>query len=505
MDDMKNINQQRTANGPSFAAGTNCGTVPVYCTSSAMSSVLRTGDRSRSVPCGIQSLGGDFKLRPPSTLARVFVCMLGVGSLFCQLKPAAAQTLLLSGATVHTVTGETLSPGKVLIRDGKIVAVATTLATGGAQTVDLTGQHLYPGLIALNTVLGLTEIGAVRSTQDNTESGDYTPDVESWIAVNPDSELIPVARANGIAYFEPVPEGAVVSGQSGLVGVEGWTSLERTLKGPIALHVFWPSADLDLTPKERVRGKDKLKSLEEQAKDRRAKLRGLTEFFSEAAAYAKAKAAGAKNAVPEKIPAWEAMLPYVNGELPIIVHADDVRQIRAAVNWAASNRYKIVLADARDAWMEAELLAEKKVPVIYSHVFTLPPQDSEGYDVQYRAPAVMQKAGVQVVFGNGLSTMDAALTKNLPYLAAQAVAFGFPASEALKGITLYPAQIAKVADRLGSIEPGKDATLFTADGDILDIRSHVTRMWVAGKDVTLESRHTRLYKKYRERPLNRLK
>jgi imidazolonepropionase-like amidohydrolase len=477
----------RAANGASFAAATLRRQVSV-CSTLPNQSHAANGDRSRSVPDS-----------PPSPLSLV-VGLVGLAILFCLPGLASAQTVLLTGATVHTISGETLSPGKVLIKDGKIAAVGTTISTADAPTIDLTGQHLYPGLIALNTVLGLTEIGAVRSTQDNTESGDYTPDVQSWIAVNPDSELIPVARANGIAYFEPVPEGSGVSGQSGLVGVDGWTSVERTLKGPIALHVFWPSADLDLTPKERARGKEKLKSLEEQAKDRRTKLRGLMEFFAEAAAYAKAKDAADKNGTPEKIPSWEAMIPYVLGKLPIIVHADDARQIRAAVNWAATNRYKLVIADGRDAWKEADLLAEKKVPVIYSHVFTLPPQDSEGYDVQFRAPAVLQKAGVQVLFGNGLSTMDAALTKNLPYLAAQAVAFGFPRDEAVKGITLYPAQLSGVANRLGSIETGKDATLFAADGDVLDIRSHVTRMWVAGKAVSLESKHTRLYKKYRERP-----
>src|SRR5215831_10085941 len=152
----------------------------------------------------------------------------------------AAQTLLLSNATIHTISGETLSPGQVLIRDGKISAVGPTVPGDGAQRVDLSGQHIYPGLIALDTILGLTEIGAVRSTQDSTEVGDYTPEVESWIAVNPDSELIPVTRANGVAFFEPVPEGGIVSGQSGLVCVEGWTVEQRTIKKPIALHLFWP-------------------------------------------------------------------------------------------------------------------------------------------------------------------------------------------------------------------------------------------------------------------------
>src|SRR5205807_6924877 len=177
---------------------------------------------------------------------------------------ASAQSLLLSGATVHTISGDTLSPGKVLIKDGKIAAVGANLAGDNAQTIDLTGQHLFPGLIALNTVIGLVEISGVRATQDATEVGDYTPDVESWIAVNPDSELIPVARANGIAYFQPVPHGGSVSGQSGLVSVEGWTTEQRTIRKPLALHVFWPNMDLDLSVRVTPRAKGKSKSIDDQ-------------------------------------------------------------------------------------------------------------------------------------------------------------------------------------------------------------------------------------------------
>jgi imidazolonepropionase-like amidohydrolase len=160
----------------------------------------------------------------------------------------------------------------------------------------------------------------------------------------------------------------------------------------------------------------------------------------------------------------------------------------------------MILAGGRDARMVADLLASNKVPVVYVHTFTLPARDTESYDVHFAAPEVLRKAGVQVVFCNGLGTMDAALTKNLPYYAAQAVAFGLPAEEALKGLTLYPAQLAGVADRLGSIETGKEATLFAEDGEILDIRAHVKRMWLAGKEISLENRHTRLYEKYKERP-----
>ncbi|HWX19098.1 MAG TPA: amidohydrolase family protein [Candidatus Binatia bacterium] len=413
---------------------------------------------------------------------------------------AEADTLLLKAAFVHTISGETLAPGQVLLREGKIAAVGKSLPATGAKTVELTGQHLYPGFIALNTVLGLTEISGVRATEDTTEVGEYTPDVESWIAVNPDSELIPVSRANGIAFFEPVPEGGIVSGQSGLVAAEGWTTEQRTLKKPIALHLFWPS--MEIATAQRNRGKARPKSMDEQAKERRAKLQATIDFFAEAQAYAKAKDAAAKGNAPTpgKIPAWEAMLPYVRGELPIAIHADEVRQITAAVQWTRTNNFKAVIAGGRDAWKVAELLATNHIPVIYAHVFTLPSRDSDCYDVQFAAPGVLHKAGVPVTFSFGLQSMDAPLTGNLPYAAAQAVAFGLPEDEALKGLTLYPAQIAGVADRLGSIDAGKDATLFAADGDILDIRSNVKHLWIAGKEVSLENRHTRLYEKYKRRP-----
>ena len=423
-------------------------------------------------------------------------------AVFSWCRAALCQNLLLAGATVHTVSGETFAPGNVLIKDGKIAAVGKNISGDGATTADLKGLHLYPGMIELNSVLGLIEIGAVRATQDTTEVGEFTPDVESWIAVNPDSELIPVSRANGVAYFEPVPLGGMVSGQSGLMSVEGWTTEQRTIRKPIALHVFWPSMDLDVTPKEKSRAGSKWKGLEEQAKDRRSKLRSLAEFFEEAKAYAKAKqaATSGNSPAPAKVPAWEAMLPYVTGKLPLMVHADEIREIRSAVSWAATNRYSIILAGARDAWMAADLLASNKIPVVYVHTFTQPVRDTESYDVHFRAPEVLRKAGVKVAFCNGIGTMDAALTKNIPYYAAQAMAFGYPADEALKGVTLYPAQIAGAADRLGSIESGKEATLFAADGDILDIRSHVKLMWLAGKEINLENRHTKLYEKYKNRP-----
>jgi imidazolonepropionase-like amidohydrolase len=437
-----------------------------------------------------------------SWLALVSVALLPVA-------PARAETILLTGATVHTVSGPALTNAQVLIKDGRIEAVDRTIRTRADKSVKLDGLHLYPGLIAASTSLGLVEINAVRATRDTTEVGEYSPDVESWIAVNPDSELIPVARANGITHVLPVPMGGIVTGQSGLVALDGWTAEQMTIKSPVALHLFWPNMNLDTTPKEEFKDKSKWKSLDDQAQERRAKVKALEDFFEEARAYARARENGGKNGVPstDVVPAWEAMLPYVRGERPVMVHADDARQIKAAVKWAGTNSWKIILAGGKDAWQVADLLAGKKIPVIFERIYNLgselsstPTRDTYRYDVYFRAPEVLRKAGVKVVFSEGLGGAAASTVRDLPYSAAQAVAFGLPEEEGLKGITLYPAEILGVADRLGSIEVGKDATLFAADGNILDIRSNVKRMWIAGKEVSLESRHTRLYEKYKSRP-----
>lgn len=428
------------------------------------------------------------------------------------LASATGQTLLLKGATVHTVSGAILTNGQVLLRDGRIAGVGSTLSAAADRTEDLAGLNLYPGLIAPSCSLGLIEIDAVRATRDLAEVGEYTPEVESWIAVNPDSELIPVARANGITHALVVGSGGVVAGRSGLIALDGWTAEEMTVKSPVALHVFWPGFSLDTRPKEAFADAAQWKSLEDQARERARRLKELTEFFEEARAYGKARAAGAPNGgrLQPVVPAWEAMLPFVRGERPVMIHADDRRQIRSAVSWADTNGYKIILAGARDAAELAGLLAEKKVAVIFERIFNegnslgdTRRRDTSRYDVHFATPAVLHQAGVKVIFGEGLGGDAASNLRNLPYAAAQAVAFGLPAAEAIKGLTLYPAEALGVADRLGSIEEGKEATLIALDGDLLDIRSRVRRVWIAGRETSLETRHTRLYEKYRNRPRRR--
>jgi imidazolonepropionase-like amidohydrolase len=414
---------------------------------------------------------------------------------------ATGETLLLRNATVHTVSGAVLSPGDVLIENGKIRQTGR-IDSQADRTIDLAGQHLYPGLIALNTAMGLVEISGVRATRDLEEVGEFDPDVESWIAVNPDSELLPVARANGIALFEPAPQGGMVAGQSGLVAIDGWTTEQMVFKKSTALHVYWPGMDINPTPRRGRRANAGAKSVDDQARERRLKIKQLEDFFDDARAYSRAREAARTNAAsdPGLNPSWEAMRPFVEGRAPIVVHADDLRQIKAAVNWAVTNNYKIIIAGGRDAWKAAEILVKNNIPVIYGGIYALPPDDAASYETQFAAPDRLFRAGVKVAFSIGEGGEDTGLVKNLPYCAAQAAAFGLTTEEALKSITLYPAQMLGVEDRLGSIEQGKDATLFASDGDILDIRASVKHLWIAGKEVSLENRHTRLYEKYRNRP-----
>ena len=418
---------------------------------------------------------------------------------------ALAESILFKNAIVHTVSGETLSPGDVLVKEDKIVSVGADLSAPDARIVDLKSQHLYPGLILMDSALGLSEIEAIRATQDTTEVGEFKPDVQSWIAVNPDSELIPVTRANGITHAEPAPQGGLIAGQSGVVALDGWTVKQMTIKAPVALHVYWPTMDLVITPRRRGRAPAKAESIEEQNKQRQVQIKALDDFFQEARAYAKGRDAEVKGDAAASSglnPPYEAMLPVIRGEIPIMVHADDVRQIKSALEWAQTNQFKLILVGGRDASLVADLLAIQKVPVVFESMFATPRRGEDSYDINFKAPEVLRKAGVTVAFSMGPGSMQVTMARNLPYEAAQAIAFGLPEPDALKAITLVPAQLLGVADRLGSIEPGKEASLFVSDGDIFDIRSHVKQMWIAGKPVNLESRHTRLYEKYKNRPAN---
>ena len=412
-----------------------------------------------------------------------------------------AETVLYQAAVIHTADQGVIENGQMLVQGDRITAVGKMVQVPrDARTVNLGKLQLYPGLIAATTSLGLTEINAVRATQDTTEVGEFTPDVEAWISVNPDSELIPVARANGFTHALVAPLGGVVTGTSGLIKTAGWGVEDMTVKPRAALHIMWPVLSINPTPKLALRNPDNFKSPKDQAKERERKLRAIDQFFDQAEAYAKARAAHAGQENFETIPPWESTLKAITGRQPIMVHANYERQITSAVAWAKRRGYRIIIAAGLDAWRVAGLLAKEKVPVVLDNVFRLPQRDTDSHEVNFRAAGVLHKAGVKIAHSVRMGNWGATEVRNITYAAARSMAYGLPREAGLRSITLHPAEMLGIDEKLGSLTAGKEATFIAVDGDLFDIRSNVKQMWIAGKRVSLESRHTRLYEKYKNRP-----
>lgn len=397
--------------------------------------------------------------------------------------------IALAGGVVHTVSGPNIEEGTVLFVDGKITAVGADVElAAGIERIDISGKHVYPGLISASSKLGLTEIGAVDVTQDTAESGDINPHVRVETAINPDSELLPVARANGITLAHIVPGGGLIRGSSALIVLDGWTWEDMTFKAPAGLHISWPSMRIR-------RGPNITKSETDQKKDRDKEIQKLRDAFAEARAYMKAKEAEAKKGVPYHATdiRWEAMIPALKKEIPVLLQARSVVEIQTALDWAAEEDLAVILVTGQDVRFVADMLKERKIPVICGGTLTLPRRRWEAYDNPFTVPLKLHEAGV--VFC--ITGTRASSERNLPYQAAMAAAYGLPREEALKAITLYPAQILGVADRVGSLEVGKDATLIVTDGDPLEIMTHVEMEFIQGRRIDLTSRHTQLYEKYK--------
>jgi imidazolonepropionase-like amidohydrolase len=424
------------------------------------------------------------------------VLLFSVSNVFAQnygQVPAAPQDrpIALIGGTVHPVSGPAIENATVLFENGRITAVGRNVSVpAGVERIEVTGKHVYPSLIDANTNLGLTEIGQVRATLDIAEIGDINPNVRAEAALNPDSELLPVARANGVALALSVPQSGIISGTSALIMLDGWTSEQLTLKAPVGLHVNWPWLTIR-------RSRFIQQSDEEQRKQMVENQRKLREAFAEARAYMKAKQAEQQKGMPyhDTDSRWEAMIPVLEKKVPVFVSAREVKQIQAAVQWAEDEDLRLVIVGGQDAGWVTDLLKAKDIPVVYGPVHGLPNRRWEAYDTPFTTPLKLHQAGVRFC----ISDFDTDNARNLPYHAATAAAYGLPKDEALKAITLYPAQILGVADRAGSIEAGKDATLFVADGDPLEIKTQVEQLFIQGRKIDIGNKHRALYEKYTQK------
>jgi len=410
---------------------------------------------------------------------------------------AVAEPLALTGGTVHTVSGGTLENATVVFDGGKIIAVGTDVQPpAGARVVSCAGRHVYPGLISANTVLGLTEVNSVRGTNDYQETGEVNPNIRAEVQINPESDLLPVARVNGVTSAVIAPRGGPVAGTSALVHLDGWTFEDMTVQAPLGLHVVWPNMSI-------VRGRPDARPEEEQKKARDKAVEGIRNAFDDARAYWKARAAEGKAGIPrhDRDVRWDAMRKAISGEIPVMFHASALNQIHAVLDFVDEQKLpRVVLVGGADAWRVADNLERRHIAVIADATLRMPGRRYDPYDEAYALPAKLAKAGVQYCVSDGGGAFTAMNARNLPYHAAMAAAFGLSRDEALKSVTLYPAQILGVADRLGSIEPGKLADVVVADGDPLEITTRVEQIYVGGRPISMETRQSRLFGKYDHRP-----
>ncbi|MEO2018513.1 MAG: amidohydrolase family protein [Fuerstiella sp.] len=392
--------------------------------------------------------------------------------------PGAPQTrpIALINCHVHPLVGPRIKKGIVLFDNGRITAIGRDVPLPkNTEVIDLKGQHVYPSLIESYSQIGLEEISAVRASRDYSETGSINPNVRANVSVNPDSELIPVTRANGVLIAVSAPTGGRVSGVSSVMQLDGWTHEDMTLKAAAAMVVNWP------TP---------------PSTGESSGLKVLRELFDDARAY---KAARNADTGGQRFDIrLDAMLPVIAGDLPLLVIAKRTRKIQAAVAFAVEQKIRLIIFGGHDAESCAALLKKHDVPVIIDSVHRRPLRRHEAYDVAYTLPARLSKTGVKFCI-SGSARNETSNLRNLPYHAATAAAHGLRRDEALRSITLYPAQILGIADRVGSLGPGKDATLIVTTGDPLETDTHVTRAFVQGRSVQLTSRHTRLRDKYIEK------
>ena len=405
--------------------------------------------------------------------------------------------ILFRGGTIHPVSSEAFK-GDLLIEGSVIKSLFKAPKSfpkekvPSVQVVECKGLHLYPGMISANSVLGLTEIRAVRATRDMIEAGDINPNVRAEVAVNPDSELFPVTRSNGVLHALSVPQGnGLISGKSALMSLDGWTWEEMVIKSSVGMHMKWP-----LVPSpERGANKKQKEEIQKRKKAAISKLKKIKESFLRARAYHKAKQDKGRS---DKIDLrWDSMGPVLKGDVPIYVHVNKLSGIRSAVNFAVEQNIRIVIVGGADAWRTIPLLKKHSVPVVISPVNALPSRRWEEYDTPMVNPLKLYQGGVQICIAGPGGSMDAPHERNLPYEAARAAAYGLPKDEALRSVTLYPANILGVGDRLGSLEIGKDATLIVCTNDPLEVTSNVEMAYIKGKPIGLSNKQTRLYEKYK--------
>ncbi|MEO6588021.1 MAG: amidohydrolase family protein [Pyrinomonadaceae bacterium] len=433
----------------------------------------------------------------------VFIC--GQISLFAQNGGTQqnligrAGTFAITGARIVTVSGAVIEGGTVVIQNGKIVAVGVNAAVpADAESINGNGLTVFPGMIDAGTNMGLSEIGqGVPGSVDIAETGNMNANAKASKGINPHSSHINVTRVNGITSVLSMPIGGVISGQAAVINLNGSTEAEMAIIPEFGLVINFPRVSTfgGFTPGA---GRQTI-DFNEAVKRRDKSLEDLKKMFKDAESYARVQEAYAKDKTlpysPKDIKT-EAMIPYMRGEKPIIFTAEREADIRSVVKFVEEMKVKGIVMGGGDAWKVADGLKKNNIPVIFTNIYNLPAQDDDAYDYFYEGPSKLQKAGVKFAVSTG---NDGSEVRDLPYHAGIAGAFGLGHDDALKAVTLYPAQILGIADKYGSVEVGKMANIIVADGDILDPRTNIKYIFINGRLIPLTSRHTELFDAFKDR------
>jgi imidazolonepropionase-like amidohydrolase len=418
--------------------------------------------------------------------------------------PGADDSFVLKNATVHTMAGAEIQNGSVVVRNGRIIGVGKNLSVPkDLKVIDGKGMQVYPGMIDAATQVGLIEINSIRESEDVTELGKFNPQLVALTAVNPSSEHIPVTRVNGITTVAATPEGSLIGGQVSLIHLDGWTTDEMGLKPHAGLQLRFPTialpggrggGNIDADPSSPFAAARSYTTLK-QAYDK--EVAELSEFFENARRYKLAKDAKAPGFKPDL--RFDAMIPVIEGREPVLVEARRERDIRDAIAFADKQKIKIILLDPVEAYKITKEIKDHNIPVILGPSLSLPLTEDGDYDEAYKTPLTLQKAGIEFCFAT-LSGGANLASRNLPYQAGQAVAFGLPKEEAMKAVTKNAADIWGVGDQIGTVEEGKWADLVVTDGDPLEAQTQIKLLFIKGKPVDLNNKQKDLYEKYLNRP-----
>lgn len=401
-----------------------------------------------------------------------------------QVAKSMSGSFLLKGATVHTITNGDVN-ADVLIEGGMIKTIAPSISpASGTEVIDCSGKHIYPGMIDGGSHAGLSEVSSISLTNDFNEVGDFNPHVQALTAVNPNSVIIPVTRVNGVTQVLAKPSGGIVSGTAALISMHGYTP-DQMYAGFKGMVMNWPGTGR--------RGWWDNRSDEEIEKAAKETMKSIDDIWEKASTYAKMNA---EEEVTEYNPEMKALMPVVNGDMPLMIEVNKEDDITAVLKWVKEKEnLNVILTGVSEGYRVADKIAEAGIPVITGPILARPSRNSDRYDAAYSNAGQMHKAGVKVA----IRTDETENTRNLPFHAGFAAAYGMGKEAALKAVTIVPAELFGVADKYGSIEEGKMGSLFVSDGDPFETKTNIHHLFIDGWKVPLESRHTLLYEEFLNR------